>query len=180
MLDKNRLEILGKTIALATFLFTAGAYINDLWIEQKTARYNEIRSLIGRYQSDGIRDAEQNLSTRLLYYRVDGLDPNDPADYSDELFEEIAKETLFGPTGNAEGNGSVFLPRLLDIADFYAEVAFCIEESICDSNIGKRYFCPRAVSFTDSYARLIEYYDAYSGTEDWSYGLHALADWCAT
>jgi hypothetical protein len=178
MPSKEQLEVLGKAIALAGLLFTAFTYANNLWLEQKKARYSEIRSLVQRYEADGIRDAEHDLSTRLLYYRVDGLDPNDPTDYPDRLYDEIAKELLFGANTSEGSPGTAFIPRLLDIADFYAEVSFCLELSICDVGTGKRFFCPRATSFAVNNGRLISYYSEYSNSPDWAKGLQSLVARC--
>jgi hypothetical protein len=96
------------------------------------------------------------------------------------LFAEIAKETLFGAETTDGRTGKAFLPRLLDITAFYAEVTFCIEESICAIDISRRYFCPRAEALVEDYSRLIAYYNDYSASADWSAGLEELVALCRT
>lgn len=178
MPSKETLELIGKAVAVAAFLFTAFSYANNLRLTQKTARYEEARELIGLYRTDGVRDAEQELFARSLYYRDDGLDPNDPGDYPDRILKEIATETLFGTTGAMDNKLPGLLSKLLDIADFYAEVSFCLAQKICDPVIAEQYFCPRAISFEKANRRLIAYYSDYSNSEDWSDGFLSLASRC--
>lgn len=178
MPDKQTLEMIGKATGLAALLFTAFSYVYDLHLSQRAARYDASLALIQRYRADEIRRSETLLAQRLLYYQSDGLDPNDPDDYSDRLFDGMAREILFGDTGG-DAPEKPFLGRLFLIADFYAEVAFCIRGSMCDSDVAIAYFCPRAKALRENNRRLLDYYSAYAGSEEWSHGLETLVEICS-
>ena len=167
-------------MAVLAFLFTALSYANNLRLNQKAARYSEARALMTQYRESGVRAAEHALYARSLYYRVDGLDPNEPGDYPDAIYEEIAKEALFGATGISEEESPPLLPRFLDVADFYAEVSFCLTQKICDDTIAQGYFCPRVAGFHASNARLFDYYSDYAQSREWSDGVFALLAQCDT
>lgn len=178
MPDKATLEFIGKTVAVLAFLFTALSYGNNLRLSQNAARYAEARALMVQYREGGVRAAEHALYARSLYYRVDGLDPNQAEDYPDAIYEEIAKEVLFGATDSSEAQSPPLLPRLLDIADFYAEVTFCLTQSICDQTIAQQYFCPRVAEFHASNARLFDFYSDYAQSKEWNDGVFTLLAQC--
>lgn len=182
MLEKNTIDLIGKGIALAGFLFTAGTYAYNQHTAREEERYNKSVALIEDYRAAGIRDHEVALTTRLLYYNDPGQDLNDPASIDDEIFDSVAKETFFGFDGEVsapESGLEAFLDEFLDITDFYARVNFCIDAEICDRPILTRYFCPRAATFHRRHRRLMAWYAAYSNTEDWNAGLESLVGICA-
>lgn len=179
MPTKETLEFIGKVVAVAALLFTAFSYVNNLRLGQEKARYDEARALIAQYRSEGIRDAEQLFFTRSLYYRIEGMDPNDPADYPESIYKEIANEMLFGATGSSEEESPSLLHDLLDIADFYSEVSFCLAQGICDAEIAEMYFCPRAETFRTANRRLISFYSDYANSQEWGNGILALVERCA-
>lgn len=178
MPSKDTLEFIGKAVAVLAFLFTALSYGNNLRLSQNAARYAEARELITQYRENGVRAAEHALYARSLYYRVDGLDPNSVEDYPEAIYEEIAKETLFGATDISVAQSPPLLTRFLNVADFYAEVSFCLMQRICDKTIAHEYFCPRVAAFHASNARLFDYYSDYAQAREWSDGVSALLAQC--
>lgn len=176
-------ELLGKSLALAGFLFTVATYAYNLHVDRQNQRYKEATALIEQYNGSGIRGLENELTQRLLYYNAGGYTVNDPASYSTEAFDLIAKETLFGYTGvdtGADTGIKPFLSQFLEIMDFYARVGFCLDAKICDADITRRYFCPRASAFEQHHRRLIAYYQDYVGTKGWSDELDRLNRNCDT
>ena len=80
----------------------------------------------------------------MLYYRQNGLDPNDPAQMPERIAEVMAQNILFGYTGDPDAPTTPYLPQVFVIIDFYSEVAFCRENAICNTEILDRFFCSRA------------------------------------
>lgn len=177
MIDKHTLEVLGKGIALAAFVFSVSTYAYNLHISREKERYSQAMKLVASYTDDGIRSRENSLATRLLFYSPDGLDLNNPESYPDEIFGDIARETLFGFTGGGEA-ATAFLPDLLRIADFYAEVRFCGSSQICNAQILTSFFCPKATQFLTAHRRLLSFYETFSNSGDVTAGLLGFAETC--
>ena len=178
MFTKERLEIIGRATALAALLFTAGSYVYNLYLNRAQSRYEAAIGLMERYRNDGIRAAELTLDQRMLYYRNFYPDLNDATAFPDPEFELMVRDVLFGFTGTEEVTAKPLLPDILRITDFYGEVRFCAQSSICDPDILDQYFCPRAAGFRDRYARLTAYYSDFSSSKDWINGLEQLVENC--
>lgn len=166
MPSKEMLELVGKALALAAFLFTTFSFVYNQYKERAAARYAASVDMMERYRREGIREAETTLAQRMLYYQADGLDPNNPADFDERFFDAIAKEILFGHDGTDTRSENAFLPRLYLISDFYGEVTFCLDNQICNPDILKSYFCPRASRFGTQNRRLLAYYDDYTSSKE--------------
>lgn len=181
MIEKNTIDLIGKGIALAGFLFTVGTFSYNQYVKRSEARFAAAIELVDAYSDDGIRTLENRLSTRLLYYNDGDTNLNNPADYDDEDFDFAAKETLFGYDGELSAPDSglePYLDEMQDITDFYAQVSFCIDASICDADVLTRYICPRAESFAMQNERLMAWYANYSNIKDWNRGLTSLLETC--
>lgn len=180
MATKVALEVVGKGVALAAFVFSASSYVYNLHVTRERQQYSEAMTLIDDYSKSGPRTYENQLNARLLYYRNGGIDLNDEADFPDELFEDVARETLFGfAGGTSDADITPFLDRFFEIADLYERVAFCIDARVCDEVIVLQYFCPRAERVAADHVRLIAYYTEYSGSEDWIDGLNRVNARCS-
>lgn len=178
MVSRSALEIIGKATALAAFLFTVATFSYDQYQKRQGARYAAATDLIERYRADGVRDGETGLVQRMLYYRQDGLDPNDPAQMPDRIAEVMAQNILFGYTGDPDAPTTPYLPQVFEIVDFYSEVAFCRENTICNADILDRFFCSRASAFREENARLLDYYATYASAEDWTDDLDRFLTHC--
>ena len=179
--SKADLELLAKGLALAGFIFTAFTYAYDLRVDRQERRYNEAKALIGQY-AEAIWPLENELTQRLYYYTIGDLDLNDPQIFDDGQFELIARETLFGTTGENGSSSGVrpkpFVGDLARIIDFYEQVDFCLSAGMCASEVAGGYFCPRARSFAQRFDRLITYYYNFEGSEDWSNAFDRLLERC--
>lgn len=174
-------EVLGKSLALAGFLFTVLTYAYNLHVDRQHERYKQATVLVEQYSKSGVLGFENELVQRSLYYNAGGLNLNNEENYPDEAFELIAKETLFGYDGRAQGGETKikpFLGKLMDIMDFYARVGFCLDAEICDDRILRRFFCPRAKAFGERHSRLIAYYNDYGSSKAWSDGLDSFNRGC--
>lgn len=177
MIEKHTLEILGKAIALAAFVFSVSTYSYNLYDSRQKERYKQATKLVADYSNSGIRARENELAARLLFYTPDGITLNDPESYPEALFSDIAKETLFGFTGGGD-TAKPFLQDLLKITDFYAQVKFCNDAGICDTDILTQFFCPKAQNFAQSNRRLLTYYEDFANTNDISNGFASFATAC--
>lgn len=181
MLEKNTIDLLGKGVALAGFLFTVGTYAYGQYVGREEARYQKSIAMIDDYRAEGIRQLEEGLNTRLLAYNDEDFSLNNHDHYDLETFDAIAKDVFFGFDGEVGPPDSGIEPyadEILTIADFYARVEFCAAAEICDQEILNRYFCPRAVSFADRNERLLSWYSTYSDMEAWNNGLATLVGTC--
>ena len=178
MPSKETLEFIGKAVAVLAFLFTALSYANNLRLGQKTARYAEARALMTQYREAGVRAAEHAIFARSLYMREDGLDPNNPDNFPQAIYNAYANGLLFGVITNSEVRNPPLLNQFLDVADFYAEVSFCLTQSICDQEITRDFFCPRVSEYYFSNRRLFDYYSEYAQSQEWKNGISALLAQC--
>ena len=178
MISKANLEFVGKATAVVALLFTVFTYAYNQKLDIDRNRYTASIDLMYRYRTDGVRAAETTLDQRLLYYMAGGKDPNDPEVYTDRLFDALAKEVLFGFTGTPGQTVRPLLPELFQIADFYGEVGFCIQHQMCDADILRSHFCPRAARFKVGRARLIDYYTSYSSSGVWFDGMEEFMALC--
>jgi len=87
---KTTIDLIGKGIARAGFLFAAVAFAYDRYADRAAGRFEASIEIVEAYGNEGIRD----LSKRLLYCAEGGLDPNAPED-----FDCILRETPFGFDG---------------------------------------------------------------------------------
>lgn len=179
MISKDTLELIGKTTALAAFLFGVASWAWDQMQSRERMRYEAATNLIERYRTDGVRESEATLDQRMLYYRTGGRDPNDPADWPDRLFDAVAKDVLFGFTDDPDRTAVPLLPEIFRIADFYGEVGFCVAQGMCARDVLKGFFCPRARQTAQSNARVMDYYSDYSSSGEWKDGMDAFLEMCS-
>ena len=158
MINKEQLEAVGKLTALATLMFSAFTYWNNIHIDTSIRKYNFSVDILKEY-TDSIRAKEHALENRRAYYG----NLNDSNKFPDEYFKAIADEILLDyvetRTNKELQHKKPHLKTLLAINDFYERSYFCATKDICSRYIVTEYICPKALNFYERYKRLLAYYD---------------------
>lgn len=178
MLDKATIDLIGKGIALAGLLFTAGTFAHGVVKDRADAKSAASLKLIEEYSTSGVRDHEiallgKTLALQPYFSKLDDkiLDEDD--------FKEAVLWVLFGSEEGFESTTRTgLLKEFHDILDFYSRANYCIEAELCDQVLIKSYFCDRAIAFDNKYRRTIEFWKGYTFTEEWDDGLVNLLVVC--
>ncbi|MEM7464633.1 MAG: hypothetical protein AAF362_18340 [Pseudomonadota bacterium] len=175
-MTKERIELIGKGIALAALLFTASAYIIDLIRENNLRDFQQVQEYVDQYEVMSIDQKVLLFRVSLLPY-TRRIDINSEALVPDDRFQLIAESFLFG-TNTISEEVNVRFMSFVTILDFYSSLYNCIDQRICSNAISESFFCPRAVEFDQLFGRMIDYVGNVIGHNTFNDGFSQFVAMC--
>lgn len=156
----QRLELLGRLIAIVAVIFSAVTYINTTFENRSIDR--EERSLLfsERFSAQGLDQQLTELKVATMRFRHNDL-LNDSVTLPDHLFVYFAQQIFFGydHVTDTHEKFTPFIYFFERVDRFFDELASCIGSNICDASIAHTNFGAIACYLLTDYHRLIEYYN---------------------
>lgn len=167
---KDKIDLLGKFIALVALLFSIASYLNSNFQDIRTQKYTETNNLINEYRG-AVSNSESRLRGYLAYY-TSQLDINDPNVMPNDKFALIMMSVIEG-SASTDNTSPRYLLDLESVTAFYKQVMFCVKQAVCERELALAYFCARHEGFIGDHRRVIDFLESEIGLRgidhDWMY-----------
>lgn len=173
---KDVIEIVGKTIALITLIFTVTAYFSDRSAQVSREAKSQAFSYANEYRKT-LQSEQAKMRIWLSHYTRFG-DINEPSQVPDEEFRILAEEFLFSSLKNEIDKQTGFVIKFEQLVEFFSNVNACYEAEICDKSVTQELLCDPATTFYGHNIRMINYYEESYGGPDFSESLEKLLSYC--